>query len=68
MLSMGAITMDCHEVAPLAKFWGELTGRQVAEGASEEFAQLPAGEGGLPMMFFIRVPDELGAKNRSTWI
>lgn len=63
MVVLGAITVDCHEVLPEARFWAELTGRQVNDGATDDFAQVPAGDGGLPLMFFVKVDDEHVEKN-----
>ncbi len=58
-----SITFDCGDAAALARFWAEVLGRPVDEGASEFFARLPAAED-EPMLMFIQVPEGKAAKNR----
>lgn len=55
-----SITFDCSDAAGLARFWSELLGRPVAEGAAEAYAELE----GTPGRTFMVVPEPKTAKNR----
>jgi predicted enzyme related to lactoylglutathione lyase len=60
------ISVDCADAARVAQFWGEVLGRQVADGATSENAVLPANEtaDGGPRLSFHQVPEGKVAKNR----
>jgi predicted enzyme related to lactoylglutathione lyase len=55
-----SITFDCWDAAALAKFWGEMLGRPVEDGATETYAELD----GTPGMTFMAVPEPKTVKNR----
>ncbi len=60
------ISVDCADAATLARFWGAVLGRQVADGATSENAVLPANETADdgPRLSFHQVPEGKVAKNR----
>ncbi|MFI5915353.1 VOC family protein [Dactylosporangium sp. NPDC051541] len=59
-IKVANLTTDCTGSAhELAKFYADLTGRRVNEGASEYFATVS----GEPTLMFIRVPDRTPGKN-----
>ena len=66
-LSVSAITFDCANAADLAEFWSTALDRPIERkgdmAASEFFAMIP-GDGGVPTMMFIQVPEGKTAKNR----
>ena len=66
-LHVAAITFDCANALRVAEFWAAAVGRPVdREGemaASEFFAHIP-GDGGDPLMMFIKVPEAKTVKNR----
>jgi predicted enzyme related to lactoylglutathione lyase len=62
-ISVHSVTIDCHHPIAVANFWAAVFGRSVADGASDYFAQIPAGADG-PGMMFIAVPEGKTAKNR----
>ena len=60
------ISVDCTDAAAVARFWGAVLGRQVADGATSEDAVLlvePEARSG-PRLAFHRVPEKKVAKNR----
>jgi Glyoxalase-like domain len=61
-----AISVDCTDAAAVARFWGAVLGRQVAEGATSEHAVLlPTEElASGPRLAFHRVPEAKTVKNR----
>ena len=62
--SLFAGTFDCADAAALARFWADLLGRQVAEGATSERAVLLPGDDGAPRITFNQVPERKTVKNR----
>ncbi|GAA1268617.1 VOC family protein [Saccharothrix xinjiangensis] len=58
------ITFDCRDAYELAKFWGLVTGRPLADddhpGDPEAYIAMPSGPG----LLFVQVPDEKAVKNR----
>jgi hypothetical protein len=60
------ISVDCIDAAALARFWGAVLGRQVADGATSEDAVLLVQPEALsgPRLAFHRVPETKVAKNR----
>ena len=64
--SLYAVTLDCADAPALARFWGAVLGRRVAENATPEHAVLPAGDGGAggPRIAFNKVPEPKVVKNR----
>jgi hypothetical protein len=60
------ISVDCTDAAAVARFWGAVLGRQVADGATSEDAVLLAEPEALsgPRLAFHRVPETKLAKNR----
>ena len=63
-----AVTFDCADAAALARFWADVLGRQVAEGATSERAVLlpgdSDGDGSGPRITFNQVPEPKTVKNR----
>ena len=64
--SLFAVAIDCADAAALARFWGDVLGRQVAEGRTCERAVLLAGGGDIsePCFVFNKVPEAKIVKNR----
>ena len=64
--SLFAIAIDCADASPLARFWADVLGRQVAEGSTSEHAVLLRGDGdpGGPRIKFNKVPEPKTVKNR----
>ena len=60
--TMSAVTLDCADAFKLASFWADVLGRDVDEGATEEFAMIGSDEG--PGLTFIQVPEAKAVKNR----
>ena len=60
------ISVDCTDAAAVARFWGAVLGRQVADGASSEDAVLLVEPEALsgPGLAFHRVPETKVEKNR----
>jgi hypothetical protein len=60
------ISVDCTDAAAVARFWGAVLGRQVADAASLEDAVLLVEPEALsgPRLAFHRVPETKVAKNR----
>jgi predicted enzyme related to lactoylglutathione lyase len=60
------ISVDCADADAVARFWGAVLGRQVADGATSENAVLPAdndADSG-PRLAFHQVPETKMVKNR----
>jgi Glyoxalase-like domain len=64
--SLLAVTFDCADAAALARFWADVLGRPVAEGATSGQAVLLAGDGDTagPRIVFNKVPEPKTVKNR----
>jgi Glyoxalase-like domain len=64
--SLVAVAVDCADAAALARFWADVLGRHVAEGATSEQAVLlpDAGDTGAPRNLFNQVPEPKVVKNR----
>jgi hypothetical protein len=60
------VSVDCADAAALARFWGAVLDRQVAEGATAENAVLLAGDQASsgPRLAFHQVPEAKVVKNR----
>jgi predicted enzyme related to lactoylglutathione lyase len=60
------ISVDCTDAAALARFWGAVLDRQVANGATSDNAVLLAGDqaNGGARLAFHRVPEAKVVKNR----
>jgi hypothetical protein len=60
------ISVDCTDAATVARFWGAVLGRPVADGATSENAVLLAEDdtSGGPRLAFHRVPEAKVVKNR----
>src|ERR1700730_12207597 len=65
--SLFAVTFDCADAAALARFWADVLGRQVSEGATSERAVLlpgdSDGDGSGPRITFNQVPEPKTVKN-----
>ena len=57
------ISFDTRDAASIAVFWAAALGRNVSEGASEEFAAVAATDDG-PTLMFHKAPEERTVKNR----
>jgi hypothetical protein len=64
--SLYAVSLDCSDAPALARFWGAVLGRPVAENATAEHAALDAGDGAAsgPQIIFNKVPEPKVVKNR----
>lgn len=60
------ISFDAHDPVAIAQFWADVLHRSVADGASEQFASIPADENPDhgPLLMFHRVPEGKSVKNR----
>jgi predicted enzyme related to lactoylglutathione lyase len=62
------VSIDCREPERLADFWAEALGWRVTSVETEEVVLEPPtgspGEGVVPDILFLRVPDDRVAKNR----
>ena len=60
------VSVDCTDAAAVARFWGEVLGRQVADDATPEHAVLMAGDvtNSGPRLTFNKVPEAKAVKNR----
>lgn len=60
------ITVDCHDVLAVARFWSAVLGRPLDEGSTEDWAAIGGTdlERARPAWFFERVPERKVAKNR----
>jgi Glyoxalase-like domain len=60
------LSFDCTDAAAVARFWGAVLGRQVADGATPEHAVLLAGDQATsgPRLAFHSVPEAKVVKNR----
>jgi hypothetical protein len=61
-----SVSVDCTDAGAVARFWGAVLGRQVAEDATAEQAVLLAGDEATsgPRLVFNRVPEAKALKNR----
>jgi predicted enzyme related to lactoylglutathione lyase len=63
--SFVGITLDCNDAAAVARFWGAVLGRQVADDSTSEHAVLLAGDQDTgPRLVFNKVPEPKVVKNR----
>ena len=61
------ISFDAHNPGELARFWAQALRRTVADGATEQFAAIPAADDEPsrgPLLMFHRVPEGKTVKNR----
>ena len=60
------ISFDAHDPRNLAAFWAEALHRNVADGATDRFASVPADDDPNhgPLLMFHRVPEGKTVKNR----
>lgn len=60
------ISFDTHNPSQLAKFWAQALHRNIADGATEQFAAIAAGDEPAhgPLLMFHRVPEGKTVKNR----
>jgi predicted enzyme related to lactoylglutathione lyase len=65
-ISLLAISFDARDAAQLAHFWAQALHRAVNDGATEEFASIPAGDDAAlgPFLMFHKVPEGKTVKNR----
>lgn len=59
------VSFDAHNAAGLATFWAGALNRSVGEGATEQFASIPADDpANGPFLMFHQVPEGKTVKNR----
>lgn len=58
-----SVTVDSSHAEKLATFWAGVLNREVADGASEYFAEIKPTTLNEPIMMFIAVPDKTPGKN-----
>ena len=65
-ISMMAVSFDARDAAQLAQFWAQALHRSVDDGATEDFASIPADTDGQqgPLLLFHKVPEDKTVKNR----
>jgi predicted enzyme related to lactoylglutathione lyase len=65
-ISVLAISFDAHDAAELAQFWAQALHRTVNDGATADFASIPAGDDATlgPFLMFHKVPEGKTVKNR----
>jgi predicted enzyme related to lactoylglutathione lyase len=65
-ITLFAIAVDCTDAAKLARFWADVLGWQLSEGATPQRAVLVAGNevAGVPRLTFNQVPEVKVIKNR----
>lgn len=61
-----AVAVDCTDATKLARFWGDVLGWHLSEGATPERAVLDVGNdvAGVPRLTFNQVPEGKVTKNR----
>jgi hypothetical protein len=61
-----SVSVDCTDAGAVARFWGAVLGRHVAEDATAEQAVLLAGDEATsgPRLVFNKVPEAKALKNR----
>ena len=74
--TVASITLDCADALVVGRFWSEVLGRPLDDGASSDFAAIAftgrrdtagwaaLGPGEQPTWLFVRVPEPKTAKNR----
>jgi len=63
------VTFDCADAAELAGFWAQVVDRPVDAESNEFFATVGrAGEALVPVLMFLKVPEERAGKNGCTSI
>lgn len=62
-LRLNTVTLDCANAARVGTFWSSALGRPLDDGATPEFASIPA-DGGAPGWYFNQVPEPKAGKNR----
>jgi predicted enzyme related to lactoylglutathione lyase len=65
-ISIMAVSFDARDAAELANFWAQALHRTVADGATEDFASIPADDDAAlgPFLMFHKVPEGKTVKNR----
>jgi len=65
-ISVMAVSFDARDAAQLAQFWAQALHRTVNDGATEDFASIPADSDGQqgPLLLFHKVPEDKTVKNR----
>ena len=65
-ISIMAVSFDARDAAQLAQFWAQALHRTVNDGATEDFASIPADTDGQlgPVLLFHKVPEDKTVKNR----
>ncbi|MBL7492381.1 VOC family protein [Frankia sp. AgB1.9] len=58
-LAIASVVVDCSDALALARFWSELLGAPIDDGASSDWATVAA----TPPIGFARVPDRTPGKN-----
>src|SRR5579859_4665614 len=59
-----SVSFDAHDALVLARFWAAALGSDVDEDSTAEKAFVQAAGWGGPNIWFTRVPEAKGAKNR----
>lgn len=65
-ITLYAVTFDCTDAGKVARFWCDLLGRPLDDGATTEFASigLSAEQLSPPSLVFVQVPEGKQVKNR----
>lgn len=62
-LRLRAVTIDASDPQNLARFWSEVTGREIIT-SRPDLARLASETPGGPVLLFLRVPEDKTAKDR----
>lgn len=62
-LTLGAVALDCLDVARTSAFWSQVLGRPLDDGANEFFASIGMGGTAQPAWLFLRAEPRAGGKN-----
>jgi predicted enzyme related to lactoylglutathione lyase len=63
-LALANITIDCGDVQSLARFWSDVLGRPIDDGANDFVAMIDRAEAHGPTWLFLKVPEGKSSKNR----
>lgn len=60
-ITLNTVTFDCADAAEIGRFWSDLLGCPLDDGATPEFAGIATS---TPQLAFVRVPEGKQVKNR----
>lgn len=63
-ITLHNVTFDCADADKLARFWSQLLGRPLDNGANPEIASIGMSAPTPPRLVFVQVPEAKQVKNR----